>query len=111
MRRVTCAGREIKKERFVGRLRFLIANPCDRLFYHRVIKIKVLFLRHANDLVVLSQKRIELTVFSAKKSPEIIEAERVWPAVKRASWSLLRVRRKMPLAYGCGVIPVGLKDL
>src|SRR5437762_2003182 len=111
MRGVTCAGREIKKERFVGRLRFLIADPGDRVFYHRVIKIKVLFLRHANDVVVLSQKRIELPVFSAEKSAEIIDAERVGPPVKRSSCSLLRVGRKMPLAYGCGIIPVGLKDL
>src|SRR5438093_13046887 len=96
MRRMTCARREIQKERFVRCLRFLIPNPGNRMLCHCVIEIKVLLFRHTDDLVVLSQKRIELTVFSAEKSPEIIEAERVRPAVKGTRRPLLRVRREMP---------------
>src|SRR5947199_8975842 len=110
MRRMTCARREIQKERFVRCLRFLIPNPSNRVLCHRVIEIKILFLRHADDLVVLSQKRIELTVFSAEKSPEIVEAERIGPAVERPSPSLLCVWCKMPLADGGGVVAIALKN-
>src|SRR3954462_13271135 len=78
---------------------------------HGVIKIEILVLRHADDCVVLSQHRIELTGFAAEKSPEIIEAERVRPAIERSGWSLLIVRGEVPLAEGSGVVAVALKNL
>ena len=111
MRRVACARRKIQKERFLRCLGFLAPNPGNRVRCHRVIEIEVLLRWHADDLVILSQKRIELTVFSAEKSPEVVEAERVWPAVERPSRSLLRVRCKMPFADRGGVVAVALKSL
>src|SRR6188768_3473997 len=78
---------------------------------HCVIKIEILFLRHADDRVVLGQHRIELTGFAAEKSPEIIEAERVRPAIERSGWSLLSVGCQVPLADRSGVVAVGLKNL
>src|SRR5256886_14559573 len=111
MRCMTCARREIQKERFVRCLRFLIPNPGNRVFCHRVIEIKVLLFRHTDDLVVLSQKRIELTVFSAEKSPEIVEAERIGPAVKRARWPLLCVGREMSLANRGGGVTAGRENM
>ena len=105
------ARREIEKERFVRRLRFLITNPSDRVFGHRVIEIKVLLLRHADDLVILDKDRIELACFTAEKSPEIIKAQRVRPAIERACRPLLRVGCKMPLADRSCVIAVDLKNL
>ena len=98
--RMSCTRREIEKERFVRRLRFLIANPVNRVFYHCVVEIKVLLLRHTDDAVVLGEERIELTVFSAEKSPEIIEAERVRPAIERARGPCCEsgVRCHLPIA-------------
>src|SRR5437762_4768477 len=78
---------------------------------HRVIQIKVFLLRHADDRIVLGQHRIELAGFAAEKSPEIIEAERVRPAIERPGWSLLIVWCQVPLADGSGVVAVGLKNL
>src|SRR5262249_21864159 len=98
MRRMRRAGREIQEERFVRRLRFLTPDQIDRMLDHGVIKIKILIRRYADDRVVLSQHRIELAGFTAEKSPEIIEAERVRPAIERPSWPLLVVGRQMPFA-------------
>src|SRR6516162_8770607 len=78
---------------------------------HRVVEIEILVLRHADDRVVLSQHRIELAGFATEKSPEIIEAERVRPAIERAGWSLLVVGCQVPLADSCGVVAVELKNL
>src|SRR6476646_888818 len=78
---------------------------------HRVIEIKVFVFRHAYDRVVLTQHWIELAGFAAEKSPEIIEAERVGPAIKRPGRSLLGIRRKMPFADCSGVVAVELKNL
>ena len=111
MRRMRRAGREIQKERFVRRLRFLTPDPIDRMLDHCVIKIKILIRRHADDRVVLSQHRIELAGFAAEKSPEVIEAERVRPAIERPGWSLLVVGCQVPLADRSGVVAVGLKNL
>ena len=61
--------------------------------------------------VVLSHNRIELAGFASKKAPEIIESERVRPAIKRPGRSLLRIRRKMPFADCSGVVAVELKNL
>src|SRR5436190_4035911 len=108
---MSCTSREIEKERFIRCLRFLVANPSDRVIDHGVVEIKILLFRHADNLVVFSKERIELTVFSAEKSPEIIEAERVRPSIERARRPLLRIRCKMPLADGRSVITVGLKNL
>src|SRR5206468_9932778 len=92
-------------------LYFLIANPSYRVIDHGIVEIKILLLRHADNLVVLRKERIELTVFSAEKSPEIVEAERVWPSIKRAGRPLLRIRCKMPFADRRSVVTVGLKNL
>ena len=108
---MSCTRREIQKERFIRRLRFLIANPRNRVVDHGFVEIEVLLLRHADDLVILGKKRIELTGFAAEKSPEIIETERVRPSIKRARRPLLRIRCKMPLADRRSVVTVGLKDL
>src|SRR5437762_11895236 len=78
---------------------------------HCVIKKEILVLRHADDRVVLTQHRIELAGFAAEKSPEIIEAERVRPAIKRPGRSLLVVGCDVPLADRSGVIAVALKNL
>ena len=107
---MTGTRREVEKERLVSRLCFLIAYRRDRVVDHRVIQIKVLLLGYAYDLVVLGEERIELTVFSAEKTPEIVEAQRVRPAIKRPRRSLLRVRCKMPLADCGGVVAVALKN-
>src|SRR5437660_5533166 len=109
--RMCCTRREIEKERFARRLRFLIADPRNRMVCHRVIKIEVLLLRDANDLIILNENRIELTGFSAEKSPEIVEAECVRPSIKRTRSPLLRIRCKMPLADRRSVVTVGLKNL
>src|SRR5438128_9164308 len=37
VRRMSCSSREVEKERFVRRLRFLITNPGNGVFYHRVV--------------------------------------------------------------------------
>ena len=111
MRRVACAGREIEKEGLIRRLRFLVSNPVDRVLNHRVVQIKIFLRRHADDFVVLGQQRIELTGFAAEKSPEIIEAQRVWPAVEGSCWSLLAVRCEMPFPDGGSVVTVALKNL
>src|SRR5262249_52448365 len=66
---------------------------------------------HADDCVVLSQHRIELAGFATEKSPEIIEAERVRPAIERPGWSLLVVGCEVPLADRSGVVAVELKNL
>src|SRR5207249_2949833 len=108
---MSCTRREIQKERFIRRLRFLIANPRNRVVDHGFVEIEVLLLRHADDLVILGKKRIELTGFAAEKSPEIIETERVRPSIKRARRPLLRIRCKMPLADRRSVVTVGLKNL
>src|SRR5262249_33146174 len=108
---VCCTRREIEKERFVRRLRFLIADPRNRTVCHRIIKIKVPLVRDANDLIILNENRIELTGFSAEKSPEIVEAKRVRPAVKRARRPLQRVGCKMPFSECSSVVTVGLKNL
>ena len=104
-------SRKIEKERFVRCLRFLIANPRDRVFGHRIIEIKVFLLWDTNDAVVLGKDGIKLTGFSTQKSPEIVKAQRIRPTIKRPRWSLLRVRCEMPLADRSGVITVGLKNL
>src|SRR4029077_16676600 len=78
---------------------------------HCVIKIEILVLRHADDRVVFSQHRIELARFAAEKSPEIIEAERIRPAIERPRWSLLIVGCQVPLADRSRVIAIGLKNL
>src|ERR1700741_2967644 len=78
---------------------------------HRVVQIKVLLFRYADDRVVLGQHRIELAGFAAEKSPEIVEAERVRPAIKRPGRSLLVVGREGPLAERSGVVAVELKNL
>src|SRR6266496_941451 len=98
MRRMRRAGREIQKERFVRRLRFLTPDPIDRMFDHCVVKIEILVRRHADDGVVLGHHRIELAGFAAEKSPEVIEAKRVRPTIERSGWSLLIVGCYMPLA-------------
>ena len=108
---MTCTSRKIKKERFVRRLRFLITNPGDRVVDHRIIEIKVFVLRHADDVVVLGKQRIELTVFSSKKSPEVVKPERVRPAIKRTCGPLLRVGCEMPLADRSSVVTIGPKNL
>src|SRR6266403_2174098 len=109
--RMTCTRREIQKERFIRCLRLLIANPRNRVVDHGVVEIKILFLRHANNVVILRKKRIELAGFAAEKSPEIIETERVRPSIKRARRPLLRIRCKMPLADRRSVVTVGPKNL
>src|SRR5262245_6844683 len=78
---------------------------------HCVVEIEILVRRHADDRVVLSQHRIELPGFTAQKSPEIIEAERVRPAIERPGWSLLVVRCQVPFADRSGVVAVELKNL
>src|SRR4051812_11508316 len=78
---------------------------------HGVIKIEILVLRHADDCVVLSQHRIELAGFAAEKSPEIIEAERVGPAIERPGWSLLIAGCQVPFADCSGVVAVELKNI
>ena len=78
---------------------------------HCVIKIEILVLRHADDRIVLSQHRIELAGFAAEKSPEIIESDRVRPAIERLRWALLSVGCQVPLADRSGVVAVGLKNL
>ena len=109
--RMSRTRRKIKKERFVRCLRFLITNPANRMIGHRVIEIKVFILRHADDFVVLDKERIELTSFSAEKSPEIIKAQRVRPAIERACRPLLRVGCEMPLADRSSVVAIELKNL
>src|SRR5439155_14799991 len=111
VRRMSCSSRKVEKERFVRRLCFLIANPGNGVFHHRVVEIEILLLRHADDAVILCKDRIELSAFSAEKSPEIIEAKCVRPAVKRARRPLLRLRCQMPLADRSRVIAVTLKNL
>ena len=78
---------------------------------HRVIEIEILLLRDTEDAVVFSQNRIELAGSASKKSPEIIEPDRVRPTIKRPGGSLLRIRRKMPFADCSGVVAVELKFL
>src|SRR5204863_9608249 len=78
---------------------------------HGVIKIEIFILRHADDRVVLGQHRIELAGFAAEQSPEVIEAERVRPAIERPGWSLLVVGRQMPLADRGSIVAVALKTL
>src|SRR4029077_5946567 len=73
--------------------------------------MEIFLLGHADDAVILCKNRIELTAFSAEKSPEIIEAECARPVVKRARRPLLRVRCQMPLADRSRVIAVALKNL
>src|SRR5262249_27353903 len=111
MRRMRRSGREIEEERFVRRLRFLTPNPIDRMLDHRVVEIEILVCRHADDRVVLSQHRIELAGFASEKTPEIIEAERIGPAIERPGWPLLVVRCQVPLADRSGVVAVELKNL
>src|SRR5262245_31250636 len=109
--RMSCPGREVEKERFVWRLRFLITNPVNRVFHHRVIQIKVLVLRHADDAVIFCKDRVELAAFSSEKSPEIIKAKALRQSVERASGPLLRVGCKVQLANCCRVVAIALKDL
>src|SRR5207342_117421 len=100
-----------QEERFVRRLPFLTPDPIDRMLDHCVIKIEILVLRHADDRVVLSHHRIELSGFAAEKSPEIIEAERVRPAIEGHRWALLSVGGQVPLPDRSGVVAVSLKNL
>src|SRR5437899_10118906 len=106
-----CTRREIEKKGFAGCLRFLIADPRNRMVCHCIIEIEVLLLRDANDLITLNENRIELTGFSAEKSPEIVEAKRVRPAVKRARRPLLRVGCEMPFSNCSSVVTVRLENL
>ena len=92
-------------------LRFLIANPGNRVLDHRVIEIEVFVFRHPDDRVVLRENGIELAGFASKKAPEIIESQRIRPAIKRSSGSLLRIRRKMPFADRSGIVAIELKSL
>src|SRR5438128_9835808 len=101
----------MQEERSARRLRFLTPDPIDRMLDHCVIKKEILALRHADDRVVLGQHRIELAGFAAEKSPKIIEAERVRPAIERPSCALLVIGCQMPLADGSGVVAVVLKNL
>ena len=78
---------------------------------HCVIEIEILFLRHADDRVVLRHHRIELAGFAAEKAPEIIEAERVRPAIEGPCCALLVVGCHVPLADRSGVVAVALKNL
>src|SRR5262245_21661941 len=78
---------------------------------HCVVKIEILVRWHAEDRVVLSQYRIELAGFASEKTPEIIEAERIGPAIERPGWSLLVVRCQVPLADRSGVVAIELKNL
>src|SRR5690242_1051601 len=78
---------------------------------HCIIKIEVLVCRHSDDRVVLSQYRVELAGFAAEKTPEIIEAKGVWPAIKRTSWSLLVVGCQVPLPDRRRFVAVELKNL
>src|SRR5262249_4241251 len=100
-----------EEERLVRRLRFLIANPGNRMLDHRVVEIEIFVRRHADDAVVLSQNRIELARFTAEKSPEIIKAQRVRPAIEWPRWPLLFVWRKMPFADCGSAVTVKLKNL
>src|SRR4029453_1698930 len=77
---------------------------------HRGVKIEILVRRHADDRVVLSHHRVELAGFAAEKSPEIIEAERVRPAIERSARALLVVGCQMPFADRSGVVAVALKN-
>jgi hypothetical protein len=81
------------------------------VFHHRIIEIKVFVLWHADDVVVLGKHRIELTVFSSEKSPEVVEPKRVRPAIKRTCRPLLRVGCKMPFADRSSVVTIGPKNL
>src|SRR5260370_32192770 len=76
-----------------------------------IVEIEVFLVRDAKDLIILNENRIELTGFSAEKSPEIVEAECVRPSIKRTRRPLLRIRCKMPLADRRSVVTVGLKNL
>ena len=78
---------------------------------HRVIEIEILVFRDTEDAVVFSQDWIELAGFASKKTPEIIESDRIRRAIKRPGGSLLRIRRKMPFADCSGVVAVQLKSL
>src|SRR2546423_355169 len=78
---------------------------------HRIVEIKVFLLRHANDAVVLGQNWIELAGLAAEKAPEIIEAQRIRPAIERPGWPLLVVGRQVPLAHRSSVVAVALKNL
>src|SRR5262245_32280733 len=78
---------------------------------HCIVKIEIFVRRYTDDRVVFSQHWIELAGFAAEKSPEIIEAERVWPAIERPGWSLLVVGCQVPLADCGGVVAVTLKNL
>src|SRR4030095_15709726 len=80
------------------------------MFDHCVVEIEILVRRHADDRVVLRHHRTELAGFAAEKSPEIIEAERVRPAIERPGWSLLVVGCHVPLADRSGVVSVALKN-
>src|SRR4029077_14356218 len=59
----------------------------------------------------LGYNRIELAGFAARKAPEIIESERVRPAIKRHRGSLLRIRLRMPFSDCSVVVAVELKSL
>src|SRR5437660_1665520 len=111
MWRMCCTRREIEKERFVRSLRFLIAHPRNRMVCHCIVEIEVFLVRDANDLIIFNENRIELTGFSAEKSPEIVEAKRVRPAVKRARRPLLRVGCEMPFSNCSSVVTVRLENL
>src|SRR5262249_15868212 len=77
---------------------------------HCVIEVEVLFFGDADDRLFFSLIRIERAGFAAEKSPEIVEAERVRPAIEGPGGALLVVGCHVPLSDRSGVVAVELKN-
>src|SRR5262245_29628267 len=85
-------------------------NPVNGPVRHVRWEVVVLPPRHADDRVVLGDDRIVLPARAAEEPPEIVEAERVWPAVERSARPLLIVGCEVPLAERRGAVAVALED-
>ena len=104
-------GGIVQQERLAGRLRLLPAYPLDSLIGHRLGEVKVLIRRYAENGVVLNDNWSVLAGLTGEETPEIVESQGVWPAVKGTCGPLFIIRCEVPLAKCRCVVAIETQGL
>ena len=110
---MAATGREVHEPRRLRPFGAHAVEPVDRLLGHvvrEVVRLAVLALRDALDLLVLGDDGVVLARLTPEEAPVVVEPEPGGPAVERAARALLVVRGHVPLPDRGGHVAVLLQD-
>jgi hypothetical protein len=114
MRRMGRAGREIDEERLIGRERFLLSDPGDRLIGHVFHQVVAFFRRplQLDGSGAFIESRVPLVGLAAEEAIEVLESAAArGPLIERSDRARLPHRHFMALSeLRCG-IPIELQRL